>query len=280
MLLLLCFVPCRVFVFAALNLSRKSLASDLRLKVLDTPPLRAVYPAFDLSIRMLLTSFDDGSSSSSVYKPTGSFKDATIYTYNDGILSVARGVYLSMSLSMSAGEVPRLSFTGQGIYVAPLATAFPGSITYPTDAKSAAQSESLTINNGTSFSTGIVRSINFDYTASFGERTNLNSSTGFEGIITNDRNCTMQIVVEADATIESTRDWFADLRASGNGTTHAVTFSHDYSTDSGIQFSAPTAQLTGINWSDDNGVLVYTLDYNVQSETDDGEFTITYKNAA
>ena len=55
-LLVVDLVPARVLVFAALNLSRNALASDLRLKVLDTPPELAVYPPRTLLTRITTSS--------------------------------------------------------------------------------------------------------------------------------------------------------------------------------------------------------------------------------
>lgn len=217
-------------------------------------------------------------SSSWIYTPvSSSFTTSTIYTYLDGLLTKSLGCLGTMSLSMTAGEAPDLSFTLQGTYGNPTATALP-TPTYPTDTKGMVQSAALSIGAYNAAAGLVARSISLDWGASNSERGDVNSTYGFKGLALTSRTPTLTIVCECEDNID--KDFYTYLNstqvAAADGSMDNITWSHGDGTQSKINFSVPAPMLTGVELGDDGGIRTYTLSYKLRNNTANGEFSMEF----
>lgn len=218
-------------------------------------------------------------SSSWIYTPVStSFSTSTIYTYLDGLLTKSFGCLGTMSLSMTAGESPDLSFTLQGTYNNPTAVALP-SPTYPTDTKSMVQSAALSIGSYNAAAGLVARSISLDWGASNTERGDVNSTYGFKGLALTSRTPTLNIVCECEDTLTN-KNFFTYLNSTqvsaADGSMDNITWSHGDATQSKINFTARAPMLTGIEMSDDGGLRTYSLSYKLRNNTSNNEFTMEF----
>jgi len=239
-------------------------------------------PFFDPLIKACGFSVSSGGtaaqSSSWIYSPVStSFSTASIYTYLDGILTKSLGCLGTMSLSMTAGESPDLSFTMQGTYNNPTAVALP-TPTYPTDTKSMVQSAALSIGAYNAAAGLVARSISLDWGASNTERGDVNSTYGFKGLALTARTPTLTIVCECEDNVD--KNFFTYLNstqvAAADGSMDNITFSHGDGTQSKINFTVRAPMLTGIELGDDNGIRTYTLNYKLRNNTSNNEFTMEF----
>ena len=226
------------------------------------------------------------------YKPTSTFADgsstASVCVQYGGSAAgnhtelAAKGCFFNMDLNMTAGQAPTMNFTGQGVYIAPVnvSSSFPTSIgTVPTDTKKLVEAETLVINDGTNSLSPIARSITFSTGNTISERADLNAAAGngaLKGLAILSRQPTMTIVVEAEgqyAGNTATGDFYANLKA---GTTHNISFTHSgtdstNTTAATVAFDAPKAQLSSVSYSDDGGIRVFNLNYNLTADTSAGD---------
>lgn len=233
---------------------------------------------------MAETSGTSTSSSSTDYKPTSSnFKTATVWEYADGLLHKAQGVMGSWKLDAKAGESPDLSFTMKGLFqTGALSEASFPSATYPTDTKSMVESEGLVIGAFGSSDGLVVRSMSLDWANNVVERADANSTKGLKGLHITSRTPKLQLVVEVEDEFspDDPNDFWSVMQAAT--VSNNITWSHGYGWSgsyyqSVIYFQVLSPQLVNIQYGDDNGMRTYTLDYNMQSATDDGEFIMSFR---
>lgn len=223
-----------------------------------------------------------GSSSSTVYTPKSSaFTSATIWEYADGLRMQATGCYGSFKLDMKAGESPDLGFTMKGLFPSGgiSEVTFP-SATYPTDTKVMVESEGLSIGSFNSAAGLVVRSLSLDWANNVVERADANSAKGLKGLYITGRTPKLQIVIEVEDEFspDEPNDFWSIMAAAT--TSNNITWNHATGTQSVIAFSVNGPQLTNIQYGDDSGMRTYTLDYALQSSTDEGEFSMAFKEKA
>ena len=221
------------------------------------------------------------------YFPTETMNDigsnvrsATVRAYQDGISTTATGCYLNAEFNFTAGQVPTIQFTGQGLYNAPVSAALPTAAP-PADTRTLVQSEQLAIraHQDTTPLNNVIpicRSLTFNTGNTIIERPDINSKEGLEatGIIS--RAPTLNLVIEADTNLPTsfpadgssatTGPFFSELKANA---LHEIRFSHitkstPYSSRIHTYFRFLNCQLTSVNPSDDGGIRVYNLSYSLE----------------
>ncbi|MBY0274748.1 hypothetical protein K2Z84_05380 [Candidatus Binatia bacterium] len=236
-------------------------------------------PLLRMSGLAVATGTEDTSKKFWRYTPRSSgFESATIYAYMDGFLWKVPGCYGTFTLDMQAGQMPDLKFEAAGLYVKPTNQAFP-SATYPTDTKLQVESEQLVIGpDGVGYSP-VVRSINLVWGMARAERGDCNSPKGFKGFDPNDRMPKLTLKVEVEDTL-SNKDFFAyldDQQALGDAAMDDVEWQHGDDVQSAIVFKCNAPQLLSHPFEEQDGLRLYTLTYKLRNNTDDGEFSMTFR---
>ena len=205
------------------------------------------------------------------YAPvSGSFESATIYYNVDGVLHKTTGCRGSWALEASVGEIPKLNFAFQGIYVAPTDAALP-TVTY------GAQATPLIFKNGntTGFQllsyAGALQSVNFDagVTTQYMELVG-----GTKEVLITDRNSTGSVTLEA-VTV-ATKDYFAaSLTDTSLGN---LTFTHGTAAGNIVQFASTKIDIGDVSYTELNGVVMAEIPVTAcPSTSGNDEFTLVYR---
>ena len=205
------------------------------------------------------------------YAPvSGSFESATIYYNVDGVLHKTTGCRGSWALEASVGEIPKLNFAFQGIYVAPTDAALP-TVSY------GAQATPLIFKNGntTGFQllsyAGALSSVNFDagVTTQYMELVG-----GTKEVLITDRNSTGSVTLEA-VTV-ATKDYFAAALTDvslGN-----LTFTHGTAAGNIVQFASTKIDIGDVSYTELNGVVMAEIPVTAcPSTSGNDEFTLVYR---
>ena len=205
------------------------------------------------------------------YAPvSASFESATIYYNVDGVLHKTTGCRGSWALEASVGEIPKLNFAFQGIYVAPTDAALPtGSY--------GAQATPLIFKNGntTGFQllsyAGALQSVSFDagVTTQYMELVG-----GTKEVLITDRNSTGSVTLEA-VTV-ATKDYFAAALTDvslGN-----LTFTHGTAAGNIVQFASTKIDIGDVSYTEMNGVVMAEIPVTAcPSTSGNDEFTLVYR---
>ena len=205
------------------------------------------------------------------YAPvSGSFESATIYYNVDGVLHKTTGCRGSFALEASVGEIPKLNFAFQGIYVPPVDAALP-TVTY------GAQATPLIFKNGntTGFQllsySGALQSVNFDVgvTTQYMELVG-----GTKEVLITDRNSTGSVTLEA-VTI-ATKDYFA--AALTDTSLGNLTFTHGTTAGNIVEFASTKIDIGDVNYSELNGVVMAEIPVTAcPSTSGNDEFSLIYR---
>ena len=205
------------------------------------------------------------------YAPvSGSFESATIYYNVDGVLHKTTGCRGSWALEASVGEIPKLNFAFQGIYVAPTDAALP-TVTY------GAQATPLIFKNGntTGFQllsyAGALQSVNFDagVTTQYMELVG-----GTKEVLITDRNSTGSVTLEA-VTV-ATKDYFA--AALTDTSLGNLTFTHGTAAGNIVQFASTKIDIGDVSYTELNGVVMAEIPVTAcPSTSGNEEFTLVYR---
>ena len=205
------------------------------------------------------------------YAPvSGSFESATIYYNVDGVLHKTTGCRGSWALEASVGEIPKLNFAFQGIYVAPTDAALP-TVTY------GAQATPLIFKNGntTGFQllsyAGALQSVNFDagVTTQYMELVG-----GTKEVLITDRNSTGSVTLEA-VTV-ATKDYFA--AALTDTSLGNLTFTHGTAAGNIVQFASTKIDIGDVSYTELNGVVMAEIPVTAcPSTSGNDEFTLVYR---
>jgi len=205
------------------------------------------------------------------YAPvSGSFESATIYYNVDGVLHKTTGCRGSWALEASVGEIPKLNFAFQGIYVAPTDAALP-TVTY------GAQATPLIFKNGntTGFQllsyAGALQSVNFDagVTTQYMELVG-----GTKEVLITDRNSTGSVTLEA-VTV-ATKDYFA--AALTDTSLGNLTFTHGSDAGNIVQFASTKIDIGDVSYTEMNGVVMAEIPVTAcPSTSGNDEFTLVYR---
>jgi hypothetical protein len=190
---------------------------------------------------------------------------ATINYFADDIRHVIAGWRGTCELRGEPGQVPKLAFTGTGIYSTPT-DASPGSVNYD-------QADPLLFADGNTsgFSlfgfAGCLQSLSFA----------LNNEVVYDELIgctkevsIRNRACAGQLMIEAPSI--ATKDFFSIVR--GN-TTGSMGFTHGTTAGNRAVFTSPQTDLTSCRYADSNGKIMLDIGYNsVPTTAGNNEFSL------
>ena len=205
------------------------------------------------------------------YAPvSGSFESATIYYNVDGVLHKTTGCRGSFQLEATVGEIPKLNFSFQGIYVAPTDVALP-TVSYGN------QATPLIFKNGntTGFEllsyAGALQSINFD-TGVVTQYMELVGGTKEVHII--DRNSAGVVILEAVSV--ATKDYFA--AALSDTSLGNLTFTHGTTAGNIVQFSSTKIDIGDVSYTEENGIVMAEIPVTAcPSTSGNDEFSLIYR---
>lgn len=239
----------------------------------------------------LLTETIASSSSSIVYTPRSTLLESAGVAANlGGIYYAITGLFGTFRMSASAGQPIETAFDMRGLWTAPdnVAAQFNGWAGGSNLAQTL-KSAGLSINNGTVNWSGsnpagenrlVFKSFNFDRGVTIGETTDANADDGLARIgVEGMTKPKLTLVVEMKDTLTGLPNIEADIKA---GTLHNIGFKIG---KNGVgesfrewHMAFPTAQPINVVPQDgDGGTRVMSIDYNVQSDTEGAEFSMTLK---
>lgn len=217
-----------------------------------------------------------GNSSSVIYKPRSKdFESCSAAVWADTHFVGLTGLFGNLTIEGRGGEGISLDFDMKGNYSEPEHTSIPTTTTYPLDGKTLIQNEGIIINAGNENYQPIIRSFRFDLGNQIIERRDMNSGRGLYGLFVADRNPTLEIVIEVD-TIDNF-NVFSNLSHATTGavTTHYLEMDHNDTPDE-IIFRWYDAQMTNVQYQDDQGIRTFAITYNLTAANDDKEFDIKF----
>jgi hypothetical protein len=233
---------------------------------------------YGAGLKETLTSSQGSDNDISTWTPiaaTDSEQSIQVWAETDGIVTTATGVQGGVSINLQAGQYPTVSFTGEGVYVAPANSAATAP-SYPTEVLHQAASAGFSFNSipSTNF---VTRSFSLDWSTSQAERLDLNSANGYAGTVVTDRVGRMSATIEFQDSITTVNP--EALLLAGN--TMAVSlelgdFAANTAGKDGIEISAAAAQITNVSRSVDSGVMVASIDWLLTGAT---PFSIAFKTA-
>jgi len=190
------------------------------------------------------------------YTPVVTDQSMTVHSYNDGIKTISAGVRGGLSIDLSAGQYPTMTFSGEGTYSAPTPVAVPSNPTYPAEILHQVATANMVIGSASAL---VIRNFSFTWDVTQTERLDINSANGYKGTAVTAKVGRISTTVEfVDGT-----SWNPEALLTA-GATHAVSLEiGDYiatTSGSGFKFEAPAAQITGVSRTADSGVLAATID--------------------
>ena len=210
-------------------------------------------PAFGPLLKACGNSETIVASTSVTYAPvSSSFDSATLYFFQDGIRQKVTGARGSFSISAEVGQIPTISFNMIGIYNEPtdVANATP---TYQNQAKPVLFKNGNTTSQQLFSYAGAVQSFSFDQSNQSVFRELVGGS---KEVQITDRRPNGSIVLEA--VTMATKNYFSSITGSATGNN---TFQHGQTAGNIFTFSAPQTDLSGISYSDSDGIQMLNIDY-------------------
>lgn len=204
------------------------------------------------------------------YAPlTSSQKTLTLYCYYDGLLHKLTGAMGTFTLSAEAGQLATIQWTFTGVHNAPVAQATP-TPTFTTVNPPLVESCSLTI--GGTASGLLVQNIGFDIQNNVVPRADANSAKGFNSMYITGRNG--QATLNPEQVPEATHPFWADFTSSQR---KAISFNIGSTAGNKVEVSIPNAQMSGLSYSDRDGIRVYDVTLAATSTTAAGNDEIVFK---
>ncbi|NCW69848.1 MAG: hypothetical protein EBV86_15060 [Marivivens sp.] len=210
-------------------------------------------PAFGPLLKACGNSETIVASTSVTYAPvSSSFDSATLYFFQDGIRQKVTGARGSFSISAEVGQIPTISFNMIGIYNEPtdVANATP---TYQNQAKPVLFKNGNTTSQQLFGYAGAVQSFSFDQSNQSVFRELVGGS---KEVLITDRRPGGSIVLEA--VTMATKNYFNSITEADTGNN---TFQHGQEAGNIFTFSAPQTDLSGISYSDSDGIQMLNIDY-------------------
>jgi len=177
-------------------------------------------------------------------------ESATAYFYFQDVLQKITGGYFDLSWNFVAGAFPIMSSNLLGKYNTPTDST-PGGATYAPEVPVMTESITLTMSGFAP----VCRSLSISMNNSIIERPDVNSPEGLIGVRLADRAPTASLVIEEP--LLATKDFWALLEGA---TGVDIDFTHGSDAGDKIAVSIPKLGLTNITRSDDNGIVVITLE--------------------
>lgn len=177
------------------------------------------------------------------------FETITLYAYFDGLFHKLTGSMGSFSLKAEAGDYGKLEFEFTGQYYDPTDAEMPDDPQYEDVVPP--QVELAQLGWGSSIAALAVNSFGFEQANEINPRPSVNGPDGYEGVRLTGRNPNGSF--DPEAVLVATEDFWGQLAA---GTTKE--FQMRFGTEAGnmVWFKADKTQLSGIEYSDRDGIRV------------------------
>lgn len=224
-------------------------------------------PAYDCLLRSCGFSATTDAGVSVTYTPeSASLESSTIYFNVDGVLHKMTGCRGTMSLGLTAKQIPRYKFTFTGLYsavtdtsaVSPVYSGFKTPLPV-TNLNTGA----LTLHGATP----VMSELTIDMANSIVHRTLVGGS---EQVLLTDRKPTGSVTIEAGTV--AAKDWFTAVK---NSTLGGLDITHGTVSGYKVQISAPNVQLTQPTYSDMDGVQMLQMNMNlIPGSSGNDELTI------
>lgn len=201
------------------------------------------------------------------YAPvSASFSSCTLDFRNDGIKHLVVGARGTASLSLTAGEIPKISFDMMGIYAVPTADANPA-VTYTNQAVPLAVTSDATTTVSVHSYASCMQAFSLD--------------VGNEMVFRQLAGCSKEIIIpnrapSGEITIElpplGTKDFFSIASSQAQG---AITWTHGTTAGNIVTFTANNCALGAPSLVDGDGVQHITLPFRpIPTVTGNDEFTL------
>jgi hypothetical protein len=209
-----------------------------------------------------------------IYAPTsaaasanyyGPGKSCTIEVYRDGVKHVVAGCIGKKSIKLDSGKVGYFEFEFQGVYAAP-SDASAGTTTYVSTLPPLCISATFTIQTYA----GVISALSVEDGNEVAERVSMNAATGVLGYMITGR--TPKGTVDPEMVLLATHNFFSIMTTPTEGAMAATLGS---ASGNAVAFSWPKVQYSGFKYSDRNGILVASLDLQLNRSSGDDYETIT-----
>ena len=204
---------------------------------------------------------------SNKYDPADSnVNGATIYYFADDIKHAVTGWRGTWEFKGELNQVPKIAFTGTGIYSAPT-DASPGSVTYGGQADPLLFADGNTSGFSLFGFAGCLQSLSFA----------LNNEVVYDELIgctkevsIRNRACAGQLMIEAPSI--ASKDFFSIVRGNATG---SLGFTHGTTPGNRAVFTSPQTDLTSCKYADSNGKIMLDIGYNsVPTTAGNNEFSL------
>ena len=211
------------------------------------------------------------------------FEPCTVWGYGDGLRDKAYGCLGGMSLQFNAGDMPRLSFTLEGVSVDQAALSTP-SATIPTDYKQLVESLGFKFTGGSQAEYGATQgltgvSISLDWNLITKERRDFNSPKGFKGVIARRRESRLRVRLECEdvLTDKNFQSYITAQLALSDANRDDITWTHGLVASTfKIEFNITAPQLVKAVRVVDDGQWMWDLEYKLRHGTAEGEFNMIF----
>ena len=186
--------------------------------------------------------------------------------YLDGVLHTLTGARGTFVINAQAGQLPTISWTFTGQYVAPEDAAVP-SATYETTRRSMFELAELSVNGYNA----VVDNVSYTQANEVQIRPDANASDGYDGVRITDRNPTLGI--DPEATLVATQDFW---RALAESTQMPFTCRFGRTAGNTVHILFPSTQYTGLSYGDRNSFRTLDAAMSVSGVNDDDEISIFF----
>lgn len=206
-----------------------------------------------------------------VYTPTtATLKTATFYCYYDGFLHKLTGAMGTFSLQAQAGGIATIQWTFTGVYNSPSASATP-TPSFTSVVPPLVESCSFVI-DATVATAFKIETIGVEMNNNVIQRPDANSAKGFNSMYITSRDA--QVTINPEQIPEATHPFWSDYE---DGTANLITFDIGTTAGNKCEVEIPTGQISGIQYSDRDGIRVYDVTFRANSTAAAGDDEISFK---
>lgn len=202
------------------------------------------------------------------YSPVSSaLESVTIYCNVDGVLHKLTGARGSLSLDLTANQIPTMKFTFVGIWspATDVAAGVPTFTQQKPVVVNAANTTALTLLGVTS---AVLQSLSLDLANQLATRALVN---GPAQVLITDRAPAGSIEIEM--TTVAVKDWFTTIRAATKG---ALGVTHGPAGNQ-VVIAAPAVQLTEPRYGDSDGTVMLQMSAQITPSSGNDELTLTFQ---
>lgn len=192
----------------------------------------------------------------------------------NGLLYTATGVYGTLTMAGSAGQVITVDPTLTGLYAAPVSQAVP-TPTNPPDGNTSqtmkSEGLSIAINGGSTITDAAFKSFSLDFGIDIQENKDANAADALAGLLITNRNPRLTVVVGLQS--NNAVEYFLNLKT-GSDDRHTITFTHGDVYGKRVKFTC-IGQLEDLPKAGDAGLRTVSLTYKlIEPDDDEQELTI------